>query len=166
MTIVTYNDLVNLREKYKESKIIFCSGSFDLLHAGHILFFEDCKKYGDVLVVGVGDDQTLRSYKGEKRPILNEHVRIKMVDSLKCVDYCFIDCPSNVGEKIFFSPLSYIFQRLRPDFYAVNEDGFRVSDTKEVAEKFQVKVLLLKRECPVEFDNVSTSKIIERIKRL
>ena len=51
MGVIDFKDLPRIREKHKNEKIAVCAGVFDLTHAGHILFFEDCKKYGDILVV-------------------------------------------------------------------------------------------------------------------
>lgn len=166
MTYITYDDLSEIRKRYGSKRIVFCSGSFDLLHTGHVLFFEDCKKFGDILVVAVGDDTTMRKYKGEQRPILNEHIRLKLVDSLKPVDYCFLDKPFEIGETEFFSPLNFIFRKLKPDVYVINEDASNILGRKKVAEKNNVAIKILGRWCPKEFDNISTTKIIEKIKSL
>jgi len=164
--IITYDDFPAIREKYKGKQIIFCSGTFDLTHAGHILFFEDCKKLGDILVVGVGDDETIKSYKGETRPILNEHIRLKTVDSLRPVDYCFLDNPKEKGEKTLFSPLSVIFGLLKPDKYVVNDESFKMDYRMEMCKKELVDPVVLKRWCPKEFDGISTTQIIEKVKSL
>lgn len=164
MTILTYEELPKLREKYKDKKIVFCSGVFDLTHAGHIIFFEDCKKQGDILVVSVGSDALVKDYKGSKRPVLNENVRLKTIDSLKPVDYVVLD-RAKKWESIeqISGP---IFDLLKPDIYVINEDALRIDERKKVAEKFGVKMLILKRWCPKEFGNISTSGIIEKVKLL
>lgn len=164
--IITYDDLPQIREKHPDQKIVFCSGTFDLTHAGHILFFEDCKKLGKVLVVGVGDDKTIKDYKGETRPILNQHIRLKTVDSLKPVDYCFLDNYKEAGNKILFSPLSHIFSLLKPEKYVVNEDVVNLKEMARISSNFGVELVVLKRWCPEEFNNISTTKIIKKIKNL
>lgn len=162
--IIHSNELYKIREMYKDEKIVFCSGSFDLTHVGHILFLEDCKKQGDILVVGVGSDKMLMHHKGNNRPILNESIRLKTIDSLKSVDYCFIDSFSSSEKPLFL--LDKVFEILKPEFYVINEDAFNISYREEVCKKFNVKMIILKRTCPEEFENISTSKIIEKIKDL
>ncbi len=163
--IITYKDLKELRKKYYNKKIVFCSGTFDITHAGHILFFEDCKKHGDILVVAVSDDKIIKKYKGDKRPILNEHVRLKSVDSLKAVDYAFIDRPIKIGESKLLVAFNYIFSRLKPDVYIINEDARDIEKRREISDRYNVELKILRRWCPKEFEGISTSKIIDKIKK-
>lgn len=160
--IIKYNDLKKIREKHKNKKIIFCSGSYDLLHAGHVLFFEDCKKRGDILIVGVGDDSILKT-KGSNRPILNQNIRIKMVDSIKTVDYCFIH--KNIKGEFLNSFIDEILRLLSPNLWIVNEDASEIDFRKKLSKKYNIKFSILKRKCPKNFENISTSKIIEKIRK-
>ena len=114
MSIIDIRDLPSIRERHKSEKIAFCAGAFDLVHAGHVLFFEDCKKYGDILVVMVGNDFNLKNYKGEERPILNQYVRLKMISSLKPVDYALLDL--DAPDKDFLAIIRSVFMDLKPDF--------------------------------------------------
>ncbi len=167
MTIINYSDLTKIREENIDKKIGLCIGVFDLAHAGHVLFFEDCKKYCDILVVAVGNDSFIKSYKGDSRPIFNESIRLKIIDSLKPVDYTFLEpTPKWEGEKTHHLMLPPIFKSLKPNFYIVNEDGPGNKVREEITKNFNVKFVLLNRECPKEFDNISTTKIIDRIKSL
>ena len=84
------SEFAALRKKFENKKIVYCSGMFDLLHPGHVLFLEDCKKQGDILVVGVGGDSNVKKNKKPGRPIMNHYMRLKLIDSLKQVDYCFL----------------------------------------------------------------------------
>lgn len=164
MICKSYKNLPSLRRKYKNKKIVFCSGSFDIAHAGHVLFFEDCNKYGDVLIVGIGNDHILERNKGKGRPVLNQNARLKLIDSLKPVDYCFLDESTKKNH-----PLDIVeetFRLLKPDIYIINEDASNVPYRKQLASKYKVKMKILKRSCPPEFENISTSKIIEKIKNL
>ena len=156
--IIKPTDLVKLRKDNPKKKIVFCSGSFDLTHAGHILFFEDCKKYGDILVVGLGGDKIIKDLKGSTRPILNESIRMKTLDSLKTVDYVFLDEITKRND--FHSMFRFVFKNLEPDFYVLNEDVSDLKDSKELADLFNVKIIVLKRHSPKEFDNISTTRII------
>ena len=159
--IVDYKDFSHLRKKHKNEKIIFCSGSFDLLHAGHVLFLEDCRKFGDILVVAVGDDAIV-GIKGSNRPILNQYVRIKMLDSLKVVDYCFIH--KNINVPFLNSYTEEVLTLLKPDVWVINTDASEINFREETAKKYNVDFRVLERTCPSEFEEISTSKIIKKIK--
>ena len=160
----SYKSLPGIRKKYKDKKIVFCSGSFDLTHAGHVLFFEDCKKYGNILVVGLGSDKLIRKYKDRKRPILNNHLRLKMVDSLKPVDIVFLN-ESKVTEHPH-AINEVALRDLQPDVYIINKDASDIPYRKTMAKKFGVKLIILNRRCPKKFRRISTTKIIEKIKNL
>ncbi len=166
MVLLNIDKLQELREKNKDKIIVFCSGSFDLLHAGHILFFEDCKKHGDLLLVAVGNDSVIRGLKGDNRPILNEKVRIKIVDSLKMVDYTVLDTRPylEAGDEKFIYDDKPIIEKLKPDRWIINDDALGIQIRKDFADKLGVELIILKRYCPEEFDNISTTKIIEKIK--
>ncbi|MEK6889154.1 MAG: adenylyltransferase/cytidyltransferase family protein [Nanoarchaeota archaeon] len=164
MVVINIEDLPGLREKYKGRKIVFCSGGFDLTHAGHIIFFEDCKKLGDILVVGVGRDASLRKRKGDNRPILNEHIRLKTIDSLKPVDYVFINSEQLTGE--ILGTVRITFENLHPDIYVVNEDAFDIPTREKLSKENNVKMVVLPRWYPPEFEGISTSKIIDKVKKL
>lgn len=168
MILKTYDELSGLREKYKDKKIVFASGAFDLTHVGHILFFEDCKKYGDVLVVAIGEDAITRKYKGDTRPILNEYIRLKTVDSLKPVDYSLIVREPQLSQSypLSISAFPRLFDRLKPDKWVVNKDALDIPLRQELANKYNIELIILERYCPVEFEGISTTKLIEKIKRL
>ena len=71
-------------------KIVFTNGCFDLMHAGHATYLEFARAQGDVLVVGLNTDASVRRYKGEKRPVVDEQNRARMLAALECVDYVVI----------------------------------------------------------------------------
>ena len=165
MAYVSYEDLPRLREQYKDKKIVFTSGTFDLTHAGHVLFFEDAKAQGDILVVMVAPDAAIKRDKSPYRPVINEHMRRKVVDSLKPVDYTFID----PFVKIDWPPVenfSRYFSWFHPDVYVVNDDGWLLKERKAIADAEGVKMIVLPRTAPPEFGNVSTTGIIERTKEV
>lgn len=164
MAIIKFNDLNKVRLKHQKDKIVLVTGSFDLFHVGHILFFEDCKKMGNILVVGLGGDKALKLSKGNNRPILNQSIRMKMLDSVKPVDYCFLDTVSD--KKPYLYVLELAFPKLKPDFYAVNNDAAQMDLRKTICAKYGIKMIIKKRSCPPEFEKISTSKIIEKIKNL
>lgn len=163
LMIVTYNDLESIRLEHKDKKIVLVTGSFDILHAGHILFFEDAKRQGDILVAGVGEDKALK-LKGKNRPILNEFIRVKMVDSLKPVDYAFVHNAAEDNSEFDNAFLPHIFELLHPDVWIVNKDASEIEYRKGLASKFNIDFKIFDRVAPKEFEEVSTSKIIEKIK--
>ena len=73
--------------KAKRKRVVFTNGCFDLLHIGHVRYLEEAKALGDVLVVGVNSDTSVRKLKGPKRPILPEDERAEILSGLGCVDY-------------------------------------------------------------------------------
>lgn len=165
MTVIKSSDLENIREKHKGQKIIFCSGCFDITHAGHVLFFEDCKKLGDILVAMVGCDAVIKRDKNEKRPIINEHLRLKMIDSLKPVDYTFLDyIIPDAPHPLHIIDL--LVGKLKPDAYVINKDAWDIPFRENFTKKHGVPLVILDRTAPPEFENISTTKIIEKIKSL
>lgn len=71
-------------------KIVFTNGCFDLLHYGHVKYLEDAKKKGDILLVAVNSDTSVRKIKGNKRPIVNEKDRLSLIAALESVDYAVL----------------------------------------------------------------------------
>jgi rfaE bifunctional protein nucleotidyltransferase chain/domain len=71
-------------------RIVFTNGVFDLLHVGHIRLLEQARLLGDVLVVGINSDDSTRSIKGPRRPVVPQFARARILSSLRPVDYCFI----------------------------------------------------------------------------
>jgi bifunctional ADP-heptose synthase (sugar kinase/adenylyltransferase) len=118
-----------------------------------------------VLVVVVGSDETVRRDKRGGRPILNEHLRVKMIDSLKPVDYVLTDYVISEDAhplKLF----DLLFEKLRPDAYVVNEDAFDLPYRRDLAKKHRVSLVVLPRTAPKEFEGISTTKIIDRLRNL
>ncbi len=163
MSVVSQGSLRELRHTLRDKKIAFCSGSFDLTHAGHVLFFENCKNYADILVVGIGGDALIQTIKGKDRPIFNEHLRIKIVDSFKPVDFTFIQSATSDGDPLSIC-LSYAFETLRPDVYIINDDAFDIPLRKQLAKEYGIALIILKRYAPTEFGDISTTNILKKIK--
>lgn len=71
----------------KNKKVVFTNGCFDLLHVGHIRYLQEARRQGDILVVGVNSDASVKRLKGETRPIQNESDRMEILAALECVDF-------------------------------------------------------------------------------
>ncbi|MCE5314697.1 MAG: D-glycero-beta-D-manno-heptose 1-phosphate adenylyltransferase [Armatimonadota bacterium] len=70
--------------------VVFTNGCFDILHIGHVRYLQDARAQGDMLVVGVNSDETVRKLKGEGRPIVPQFERVEVLAALECVDYVTI----------------------------------------------------------------------------
>jgi len=75
------------RLKKQGKRVVFTNGCFDILHVGHIRYLTRARKLGDVLVVGLNTDRSVRTIKGEKRPIVSEKERAEVLASLEIIDY-------------------------------------------------------------------------------
>lgn len=90
--IYSLDELVQIRKRLKreDKKVVFTNGCFDILHAGHVDYIEKAKEMGDVLIVGLNSDSSVKRIKGEKRPIVPENERAFIIASLKSVDFVIL----------------------------------------------------------------------------
>lgn len=119
------------------SKKVFVSGCFDLLHSGHVAFFEEAAKYGD-LYVAIGSDRTVFELKG-RATINKEEERLYMIKSMSCVKDAFIS--RGTGMLDFLDE----FNLVKPDIFIVNEDG-NIPEKKRLCEETNVQYMILKRD--------------------
>ena len=103
--ILTADEFLQIRKKLKEEKkkIVFTNGCFDILHAGHVDYLNKAKAMGDILLVALNSDSSIRRIKGEKRPVVNQDERAFIMENLKCVDYVTFfdeDTPAEIIEKL------------------------------------------------------------------
>ena len=133
-----------LRKKGK--RIVFTNGCFDIIHAGHVDYLEKAKSFGDFLIVGMNSDESVRRIKGEKRPIVPEDYRARVLEGLKAVDCVFIFDDE--------TPLKVI-ETVKPDVLVKGADW---PLEKIVGREFAGEV----RRIPFRFD-ISTTKIVEKI---
>jgi D-glycero-beta-D-manno-heptose 1-phosphate adenylyltransferase len=94
-------------------RVVFTNGCFDILHTGHVRYLSQARSYGDVLVIGLNSDKSVKMIKGEKRPIIPEMQRAEVLEGLWCVDYVTLFHESN--------PLKLI-EKLMPDVLVKGED--------------------------------------------
>jgi cytidyltransferase-like protein len=118
-------------------KKVVVTGSFDWFHSGHVRFFEEVSGYGDLTVV-VGHDANIRLLKGEGHPLLSQQERRYLVGSIKFVQQTLIS--SGDG----WLDADPEIQWLKPDIYAVNEDG-DTGGKREYCEQRGIEYLVLKR---------------------
>ena len=140
--------LASLRRERK--RIVFTNGCFDLLHPGHIYTLTQAKALGDVLVVAINSDASVKRLKGERRPILNQEERAVMLSALAVVDYVTIFAEG--------TPLEVI-RLLSPDVLVKGGDwGADAVVGKDIVEAQGGKVVLIPYQA-----GFSTTDIIERI---
>lgn len=85
--VVTVKKLVEILKNKKNKKIVFTNGCFDIFHIGHARYLKESSNYGDILIVGVNSDASVKRLKGESRPINSEGDRMELLASLNCVSY-------------------------------------------------------------------------------
>ncbi len=136
--------------KAKGKRIVFTNGCFDLLHVGHIRYLEEAKTLGDILIVGVNSDASVRKLKGPKRPVLPVEDRTEILSGLGCVDYI------TVFDEL--DPLALITS-LQPNILVKGGDWTKEQTVgKEVVERSGGEVVII----PF-VQGASTSSLIETI---
>jgi rfaE bifunctional protein nucleotidyltransferase chain/domain len=80
-------ELHTFLEENKNKKIVFTNGCFDIVHRGHITYLNEAKALGELLVIGLNSDRSVKELKGPERPINNEQDRKYLLENLKSVDF-------------------------------------------------------------------------------
>ncbi len=150
-----FSEIENLINKLKSEhkKIVFTNGVFDIIHRGHVEYLNEAKSMGEVLIVGINSDESVKKIKGDKRPVVNQENRAIVLANLKAVDYVIVFDEDN--------PYS-IIKSILPDILVKGGDWSTdkiIGSDIVAANGGQVKTIKF-----VE-DNSSTG-IIERIKQL
>jgi rfaE bifunctional protein nucleotidyltransferase chain/domain len=152
--VKTLSEIKVLRKSLKEQnkKVVFTNGVFDLIHAGHVDYLTKAKALGDILIVGMNTDESVKRIKGDKRPILLEEERAFIISNLKPVDYVVFfdeDTPKEIIDELI------------PDILIKGADwSIDKIVGRETVEKNGGEVKT------IEFvNNQSTSKIIESIQK-
>jgi D-beta-D-heptose 7-phosphate kinase/D-beta-D-heptose 1-phosphate adenosyltransferase len=106
---VTLDEIATLAEAYRRQgkSIVFTNGCFDLLHVGHLRCLEEAAQLGDILIVGINSDNSVRRLKGESRPVINEQDRATLLAALACVDHVVVFDDDTPHECL---------RRIRPDW--------------------------------------------------
>ena len=135
--------------KSQNKKIAFCNGCFDVLHIGHIKFLEEAKKQGDVLIVGLNSDSSVKENKSPKRPINTEENRANILASLEMVDYVVI-----FSEK---TPINLI-ETIKPDVFVNGAEYGENCVEAPIVKKYGGKIHLVKN-----YFGLSTTELINKI---
>ncbi len=151
LSLAELGDIV-VELKKQGKKIVTKNGAFDLLHIGHVRMLEASKALGDILIVGVNSDSSIKRYKSDIRPIISENNRAKMVAALACVDFVTIYNEPD--------PRNFL-EIVKPDIHT-GPGNFKIEAMLETStvEKNGGTVVIIPRT-PHE----STTSIIQRIRR-
>lgn len=135
----------------KENKsIVTTNGAFDLFHYGHLKTLKFASEKGDILIVGINSDASIKKYKSDKRPIIPEKERALVIASIIFVDYVVIFSDEN--------PIG-ILGKIKPDVHVKGSEYKDNMIERDVVQKNNGKIEFIERD-PAD---VSTSKIIEKL---
>lgn len=137
------------------NKKVFVSGCYDMLHSGHVAFFKEASKYGD-LYVGIGSDATIFQLKA-RRTICAEAERLYMVKSIRYVTDAFINPGSGMMDFV------ETVERVKPDIFVVNEDGGSETKRQFCAER-GIEYVVLQREPDAGLEARSTTSLRTTVK--
>ena len=101
--ILNWDTLDSTLVSINKEKIVFTNGCFDILHPGHIHILDQAKSYVDILIVGLNSDESIKKLKGPKRPKVSQKDRLRILSSIKFVDYAILfeeDTPLKLIKKI------------------------------------------------------------------
>jgi len=150
---VTADEITRLANDYRRQgkRIVFTNGCFDLLHVGHVSYLQEAAKLGDVLIVAVNSDASVRRLKGPTRPIISDHDRAILLAAMGCVSHVLIfedDTPRS------------LLERIRPD---VLVKGGTTTDIvgREIVEAYGGKVCLAGQVA-----GISTTAILSNVQLL
>ena len=145
--------LEDILSKIQNKSIVLTNGCFDILHRGHVEYLNQSKKLGDILVIGINSDASIKKIKGNDRPVNNEFDRAFILENLKCVDYVFIFDDINFQESIL---------KIRPNVYT--KAGDYTLDNMNILEKNALVEVNSKIQFMPFIENFSTTKTINKIK--
>ena len=150
--IKTISELKKIAEalKSQNKKIVTTNGVFDILHIGHIRYLQEAKRLGDVLIVAVNSDSSVKKIKGPKRPLNNENDRAEALGALECVDYAAIFSEEN--------PIKFL-EVIKPNVHVKGGD-YKMEKIieKGAVERNNGKVILIP-----EVKGYSTTRLIHGI---
>jgi rfaE bifunctional protein nucleotidyltransferase chain/domain len=139
--------------KEEERTIVTTNGSFDLFHAGHLKSLKFAKKQGDILIVGINSDKSVKKYKSVKRPIIPEEQRAEIVASIIYVDYVVLFDET--------TPVN-LLSMIKPNIHVKGSEYKENIPEKDVVESNGGKLIFIERHDL----KISTSEIIKRVQEL
>ena len=145
----------DVRDKYVGKTIVFTNGCFDILHVGHVRYLAAAKRLGDILVVGLNSDASVRELKGIGRPLNSQEDRAEVMAALEAVDHVIIFAEKRV---------SHLLRQMRPQIYA--KGGDYTVDSLDSEEVVALKEIKARIEILPLVPGKSTSKLVQAIQQL
>ena len=122
----------NFFKKIKNKKVVLCHGVFDMIHIGHLNHFEESKKFGEILIVSITQDEFVN--KGPNRPVFNILQRAKLISGLKVVDYVVVNNKATAEN---------VINIIKPDYYIKGNDY--KDNKKDVTKNIKKEVQAVKK---------------------
>jgi len=150
--IKTLEEIKKIAEdlRKKGRKIVTINGSFDMLHWGHIMSLREAKEQGDVLIVGLNSDDSVRKYKSIYRPIIPQEQRSETLAAIEYVDYIVIMDQAEIAVPLIMA--------VRPDVHANSKEYGEKCVEKVAIDDVGAKLFLIPK-----YNKVSTTGIIKKI---
>lgn len=139
-------------KKNRQGQIVVAGGCFDLLHIGHVTLLENAKKQGDLLVVLIESDSSIKKKKGIDRPIHTQKERAQLVGALRAVDVVIL-LPDNMHDGDYDT----LLQAIKPTVIATTKDDPYINHKQRQAEKINARVVTVNSYIP----HVSTTKLLD-----
>lgn len=152
--ILPVSKIKNLSAKLKsENRItVLAGGCFDIIHIGHIEFLKSAKKSGDILILLLESDESIKNLKGEKRPINNQKNRSKILSSIEYVDY-IIPLPKIYKTEDY----NNLVLKLKPNIIAITSGDPNLKNKKLQSKSVNGKIKVVLKKMP----DHSTTKLLE-----
>lgn len=156
MNIFTFSQLEQLIKKINNKKVVVVGGCFDLLHLGHIIFLQKAKEQGEIVIVLLESDQTIKKLKGDRRPIHTQEVRSQILAELKSVDFVLVLPPMKSNHEY-----DQLIEKLSPRVIATTEGDEYDFHKKRQAEKTGAKLVYVTKQ----INEHSTTQLIQKLSR-
>ncbi|HWQ59933.1 MAG TPA: adenylyltransferase/cytidyltransferase family protein [Candidatus Fimivivens sp.] len=152
--ILTEDEIAQIsgRIRSEGKTVVTTNGSFDIFHYGHVILLDEAKRQGDILIVGINSDESVRAYKGPDRPINNESSRAGVLAAMEAVDYVFLFDDTTPNRWL---------ERVRPDVHCNSSEYGSDCVERPILDKIGSKLYLVSRD---QKDGLSTTDIIRKLK--
>ncbi|MCX8197365.1 MAG: D-glycero-beta-D-manno-heptose 1-phosphate adenylyltransferase [Candidatus Micrarchaeota archaeon] len=147
--LVSLNAITKILKK-DLGTVVFTNGCFDILHAGHVDYLKKAKMLGDILIVGLNSDKSIKLIKGKNRPINNQRCRAKVLSAISYVDYIILFDEENAAK---------LLKKIKPNIYVKGSDWKNKKlPEAEIVKSYGGRVVLID-----VVERISTTKIIQDI---
>ncbi|NTW14922.1 MAG: adenylyltransferase/cytidyltransferase family protein [Candidatus Moranbacteria bacterium] len=152
--VVSENKAVKLSQRYRNEgkRVVTTNGSFDVFHFGHVILLEEAKRQGDILIVGLNSDTSVRAYKGPNRPINPEAARAGVLAAMEAVDHVFLFDDT--------TPIRWL-ERIRPAVHCNSSEYGSDCVERPTLDAIGARLKLVGRNAD---DGLSTTEILRKLK--